>query len=102
MTRAKDADDALRCVALIVYTTRWLREHDPCAPGECEFAVIFGRAGTESAGPTYVLDEIGLAELIASIGAPVVSIKSAHGENVEHLKHLVEFSTAQQDSGTVH
>jgi hypothetical protein len=84
------------CTGLTIYTPGWLAEHDPSAPpGYSCYAEL---DELPAHGPVAVPGHL-LAEYIAAIAPPTVTLRFAHGEDIVALKGLVELATA---GGTLH
>jgi hypothetical protein len=100
MTEDAADDDGARVAELLLFTPRWARQYSPGALGE-QFAMtaLFRREDGEEQEPFGILTFELLAELIAEMNPPYVTVFSALGENIEALQALVEKARA---GGRVH
>lgn len=87
------------CTRLTIFTSAWSRAYAPPSLADAATVVVYERADGVETEPVLVPSLAILAEFIAGLAPPVVTIKSARGEDIAALKALVEQATVPQ---TVH
>ena len=94
-------DDHGACLAeMILFTPAWAREFSPGALAErYAMTALFLREDREPQEPIGIQSLSRVAELIAELNPPLVTIRSATGEDIDALKRLVELAKA---NGAVH
>ena len=76
-----------------LFTAAWSRAYAPPSPADDGTVVVCEREDGVETDPVLVPSLALVAELIAELAPPLVTIKSAAGEKVEALQRLVELAT---------
>jgi hypothetical protein len=92
-------DDGACCTRMVLFTAAWSRTYSPPSAADNATVVVCERADGTETDPVVVPTLALVAELITELAPPLVTIKSAAGEDVEELQRLVELATAPR---TVH
>jgi hypothetical protein len=88
------SDGGACCTRMILFTAAWSRAYAPPSPADHATVAVCERADGVETPETIVPTMALLAEFIRVLAPPVVTIKSATGEDISELQALVEQARA--------
>ena len=82
--------DGARCTRMILFTAAWSKAYAPRSPADNATVVICEREDGTETEPLLVPSLARVGELITELAPPLVTIRSAGGEDIAALQDLVE------------
>jgi hypothetical protein len=87
-------DDGARCSRVILFTSAWSRAYAPASLADDYLVAVCEREDAAEVDPMLVPTLELLAVLLEQLTPPLVTIKSATGEDVSQLMGMVERAAA--------